>query len=328
MKRAESKSRNPHATLQSFLESSSAEVRNRFEIRSSIVENVLRLATAFVDSINKDSHHLEECCGRLSSVQIFEAIRTQVIRLIARNADNSVDFAEFVEAYEFLLEQRLSGSAGCFRLVSSQTEKRKRGVFYTPDDLARDLTLNAMRPLISTDNQSVVDKILSLKIVDPAMGAGSFLFMALEILTDCILEKLKDDRDASQWTALFNHIASSTDFPGEPAKLRTLDSDELKVLVLRTVASKCLYGLDVDDAAVELVRIGMLKRCGLPSSADGFPNLRRGNALVGLWQKPNETVLSNALKMVSERVRGASVIQNIDSRALSDKVCRDLVCSQ
>lgn len=327
MKSAKSKSQNPQSSLQSLLDDLSSRVWHQFKKRRSVVENVLRLSTAFVELLNQEQQQLK-CCGRYSSAQIFESIRTRVIRLIAQHADNSVDFTEFVKAYEYLLEQRLSGSVGHFELVSSQNEKRKGGVFYTPDNLARALTLQALRLLDLTGNDSSVEKLLSLKIVDPAMGAGSFLFVALDFLTDIILKKIQNNSNESEWRSLFDWISSSTDFSGDVAKLRMLENGELRILVLQAAASKCLYGLDVDDAAVELVRIGMAKRCKLSTDTAVFPNLRRGNALLGLWQNPDETILCNALKKVSTRFLDLKCFKHIETGSLSDKERRDLVCLQ
>lgn len=323
MKRANSRFQNPQKTLQEFLENFSAEVGLRFEVRCSIVENALRLSNAFVDSINVNYAQIEKCCGPHPAAQIFESIRKLAIRIIAEHAERSFDFGELVDAYEVLLDQRLSGSAGCFKLVSSQSEKRKRGVFYTPDSLARELTLLALRPFSGLP----VERILALKIVDPAMGAGSFLFVALEMLTACVLEKLTGGDD-SEWIALNRRIEASTDFRAGITKLKAMNSDELKRLILNTVASNCLYGLDVDGAAVELVKIGMAKLCRLPPSVVKFPNLRRGNSLVGLWQTPDHSMLSIAIEKISDRSPGLECFHNIEVERLSDKQRRDLVCMQ
>ncbi len=322
MRKVKSIAESPQKTLQEFLENFSAEVGLRFEIKSSIVENALRLCNAFVGLINESSSQLEKSCGRHSAAHIFESIRKLTIRIIAERAEQSFDFAELVDAYEFLLDQRLSGSAGCFNLVSSQSEKRKRGVFYTPDSLARELTALALRQFSSLP----VERILALKIVDPAMGAGSFLFVALEMLTACVLEKLNGNE--SSWIALNKRIEASTDFRGGITKLKAVNSDELKCLILNTVASNCLYGLDVDDAAVELVKIGMAKLCRISLSAGEFPNLRRGNSLVGLWQNPDDTVLSSAIEKISDRAPDSECFHKIEIERLSDKQRRDLVCMQ
>ncbi|MCC7530272.1 MAG: hypothetical protein IT342_17240 [Candidatus Melainabacteria bacterium] len=323
MKRASSKLQNPRKTLQSFLENFSAEVGQQFEIKGSFAANALRLCNTFVDFINENSSQFEKSCGHHSAAKIFESIRKLAIRIIAERAEQSFDFADLVDAYEFLLDQRLSGRAGCFKLVSSQSEKRKRGVFYTPDSLAGELTLLALRSF----SMLPVERLLTLKIVDPAMGAGSFLFVALEMLTACVQEKLNGGSE-NDWSALNESIEASTEFRGGTAKLKAMNSDELKCLILNTVASNCLYGLDVDDAAVELVKIGMAKRCRLSPAASAFPNLRRGNSLVGLWQNPDDTVLSRAIAKISERVPDFECFHNIEIERLSDKQRRDLVCMQ
>lgn len=236
---------------------------------------------------------------------VFETVRKLVVRLLAAKKGSELDFAELSNAYEELLEMRLTGKLGAFKLVESVNEKRKRGVFYTPNSLARDVTIRALLPLLtenpdlesseespaslpaSADSMVSVERILSLRIVDPSMGAGTFLRTTLDVLSECILKRLSICNRDADWNALIERVPASVDAFSVRECLNKSDPVQLKRLISIAVARNCLYGLDVDSAAVELARIGLAHRCGLPASeASLFENLRHGNALLGLWRNP------------------------------------------
>jgi len=307
----------------------------RFQLASvetidALVESAGQLANHLIQLINTNSQQFEIDCGHHYSTQVYEVVRKFVVRLLAEHCDRSLDFRAFVDAYEFLLDQRLAGSAGCFKLVTSKNEKRKRGVFYTPDALARELTIGALLPLVlsrkqgsdvqmrtaipSTPNALVsVEKLLGLKIVDPAMGAGTFLLSALEVVTECVLTKIQVDNHQEDWRALNGAIESFSELQGGAGQLKSLPTDKLNQLIMQAVSLQCLYGLDVDDAAVELCKIGIAKRCQLPvtDASQRFRNLRHGNALIGMWGTP---------KIESQ------IFSKVKSQSLSEKERRDLVC--
>lgn len=295
-----------------------------------LADLALCFATEFVDSLNSKSFKIEMAEGFRNASGIFEQIRRQVIRQIAVRVDIEFSFAELVDAYEFLLDQRLSIKSGKYEIVHSENEKRRHGVFYTPDALARELATLALRPLVLRDveisekdlslaskssNALVsVEELLSLRIVDPAMGAGTFLLTSLDVLTDCIFAKLTVDKLEADWEALHKRLLKDVGFCGEVERLKFLDDNELKKLIRQVVAHHCLYGLDVDNGAVELARIGLAMRCLLPVStaSENFPNLRSGNALLGLWQ-------SSDVRALGKNARDANTTHQ-------DRDLRDVAC--
>ncbi len=313
-------------------------------------ELALSLASSLVAIINANSSHFKPFFAKYSACEIFEIIRKLVIRLIAEQGHRyghpfeAIESADIVDAYERLLAQRLSKNERSCSIVACENEKRRRGVFYTPDALARELTTMALRPLVLNDSASnpdeceisvtagslvSVEKLLSLKIVDPAMGAGTFLLMALDVLTGCIEKKLKIDNRESDWLSLSNSANECTTFSGDVAELKSISERELHQIILHTIAHKCLYGIDLDDAAVRLARVSLAKKCKLAVSETDFPNLRSGNSLIGLWSNPDDAAVSTALKKLS--ACGAAFQSNSRRTAiqkLSDKERRDLVCLQ
>lgn len=265
-----------------------------------LVDLALRLAVQSVDALNNKTWHTGGVEELQTTSRVFEQVRKRVIREIVQSGDSSLSFSALTEAYVFLLDQRLSFESGRYELVFSENEKRRYGVFYTPDLLAKELVSLSLSPKVLSDfeDQPIalevylekpstlvsVEKMLALRIVDPAMGAGTILLATLEVLTDCILARLTVDSCAEDWNALAQNAELFNVLAFGAGKLKSISKDALRVLILQVVAKQCLYGLDLDPAAVDLAKIGLALRCEIPLSQfdESFPNLRCGNALLGL----------------------------------------------
>ncbi|MCB0191910.1 MAG: Eco57I restriction-modification methylase domain-containing protein [Anaerolineae bacterium] len=111
--------------------------------------------------------------------------------------------------------------------------------------------------------QFIYDQVLNLKILDPAMGSGHFLVNVTHIIANFIVELLND----TPWENL------------------EIDSDI--ATWKRYVAEHCIFGVDLNELAVELARLCLW----MTTAAKGRPltfldhHLRWGNSLVGTWLK-------------------------------------------
>lgn len=275
----------------------------------------------FVKAINDNPG----VCFEKTPGQIWETIRKIVIVQLACSKQE-LDFSILVKTYETLLNWRLSGSAGKFTLNHCVSDKKRRGIFYTPDALARQLTEQALSALRSkTSRKSNVSELLELKIVDPSMGAGGFLQNALSHLTELCIDGLAAGCD-EEWDFFHRQIKDFTEFRGCAADLRNLAPEDLQPLLQRVVARKCLYGLDVDSAAVELAKVGLAKVCGLDVSLakSVFVNIRHGNALLGSWEKHQDREIYDALRTIAkETMRWSSDVEFETLRNLSESSRRD-----
>ena len=110
--------------------------------------------------------------------------------------------------------------------------RKATGTFYTPQPIAEYLIRRTIGPLVQ---DAAPDRILDLRIVDPAMGSGAFLVAACRYLT------------AAYETALIKHGGyHGSDF-GEPER----------AAIRRTIAERCLYGVDLNPMAVQLARLSI-----------------------------------------------------------------------
>ena len=181
----------------------------------------------------------------------------------------NMDTEELGSVYESLLElvptldlpARRFGFVGLTDAGSTAGNARKTsGSYYTPDSLVQELIKSALDPVIAkkiADNPAnPIEALLSLTVCDPSSGSGHFLLAAARR----IAEKLAELR--------------AVDGAVTPADYRH---------ALREVASRCIYGVDINPMAVELCRVALWLETIDPGKPLGFLNhhIRTGNSLLG-----------------------------------------------
>ncbi len=145
-----------------------------------------------------------------------------------------------------------------FHLRATSTARKASGSFYTPRLVTDFLVRRTLAPL--TDGRSA-EEILSLRVLDPAMGSGAFLVAACRYLAARAEQAL---------------IASGEWVDGE---IDERDRADLG----RAVAERCLFGIDLNPTAVQLARLSLW----LTTLAADRPltfldhHLVTGNSLIG-----------------------------------------------
>ena len=162
--------------------------------------------------------------------------------------------------YERVLDYAPSRDDDRVTLTRTGTARKVSGSFYTPRSLTDFLVRRTLAPLV--EGRTSHD-ILALRILDPAMGSGAFLVAACRYLTDRLEQALTDE--------------------GQP--LGTNDGDIRRAALARTVAERCLFGVDLNPTAVQLARLSLW----MTTLAGDRPltfldhHLVTGNSLVGAW---------------------------------------------
>jgi hypothetical protein len=144
--------------------------------------------------------------------------------------------------------------------------RKETGTFYTPQPLAEFVVRRTLTPLV---RGATADAILDLRVIDPAMGSGAFLVAACRFLARAYETALVDEGRCAE-----------TD----------LDETE-RANIRRTIAGRCLAGVDSNPVAVQLARLSLW----LATLARDKPltfldhRLRTGNSLLGtspddLWR--------------------------------------------
>ncbi len=152
-------------------------------------------------------------------------------------------------------------------LVLQPTDERRRsGSHYTPRSFTEPIVRKTLEPILKRfGEQPTSAQILELKICDIAVGSAAFLVETSRQLADVLVRA---------WRV----------HGGRPV----LPQDETEeLLAMRTIAQRCLYGVDRNPMAVDLAKLSLW----LATLAKDHPftfldhSIRNGDSLVGLTQK-------------------------------------------
>ncbi|WP_199728741.1 type IIL restriction-modification enzyme MmeI [Corallococcus sp. CA053C] len=142
-------------------------------------------------------------------------------------------------------------------------ERRRTSSHYTPRSLSAPIVRRALEPLLKTMGpHPSSERLLNLKICDPAMGSGAFLVESCRFLADQVV---------AAWTR-------------EGVLKGALKDDDVVMRARRLVAQRCLYGVDKNPWAVNLAKLSLW----LVTLAKAEPftfldhSLKCGDSLVGL----------------------------------------------
>jgi hypothetical protein len=150
--------------------------------------------------------------------------------------------------------------AGSVYLETDKGERKATGSYYTPDYIVKYIVSNTVGPLIEeakASSENLIGAILSLKVLDPAMGSGHFLVEAIDFLARALVEALGED-------------------PGE------MEEDEIR-WARREVVERCIYGVDLNPLAVDLAKLSLwLSTVSVDKPLNFLDHhLRCGNSLIG-----------------------------------------------
>ena len=135
--------------------------------------------------------------------------------------------------------------------------RRRAGSHYTSRAVAAHTVERTLAPLLKEG--ATPERILALRVCDPAMGSGAMLLAACRYLA----ERLVDAWRANGWPA-------------------GVSEHDAAFVARRLVARHCLYGLDKDPFAVDLARLSLWLVARPASEPMSFVDarLRLGDALI------------------------------------------------
>jgi hypothetical protein len=142
--------------------------------------------------------------------------------------------------------------------------RRSTGSYYTPRSLSARVVRRTLEPILACLGEApTAERILELKVCDPAMGSGAFLVEACRFLAEQV-------RTAWERSGELPGLIEKHGEPLQHAK--------------RLVAERCLYGVDKNPAAVELAKLSLwLETMSADRSFTFLDHVfRHGDSLVGL----------------------------------------------
>ena len=204
---------------------------------------------------------------------------------------------------------------GAFVVVLG-ADRRETGTHYTPKSLTERIVEETLTPLVYDGPAKgapreewrlrTPEKLLDLKVCDPAMGSGAFLVQACRFLSARLVEAWSVEELAGRvvdQTGQVHEAGTRVESlsPGVEARAES---------ARRIVAERCLYGVDLNPLAVELAKLSLW----LVTLSKGRPfgfldhNLRSGDSLFGISRLSQISALTPDLSPAQQgRLFGKSV---------------------
>lgn len=185
--------------------------------------------------------------------------------------------------------------SGSVYLQTDKGERRATGSYYTPDHIVDHIVLQTLGPICATiseqlqteisqaeklqakaggeDRQRLTiqleqlrrafdDRVLRLRVLDPAIGSGHFLLSACQYLAEEI---------------------ATHPYSGDESLEQGAAGQSALTFWKRRVVENCLYGVDLNELAVELAKLALWLETVSADRPLSFldHHLRHGNSLVG-----------------------------------------------
>jgi hypothetical protein len=240
--------------------------------------------------------------------------------------------------------------------------RKGSGSYYTADELVSLIVASTIGPLVderlskfkelaaklASDRRSKdarleelrqidpAERILDLKIVDPAMGSGHFLVALVDYLADKVTAAIGEAREAVPWadyvSPLIGRLADVW------AKIRaeadahnwTVRDDQLadKNLVKRFILKRCIHGVDKNPKAVELAKVALWLHTFTAGAPLSFldHHLRCGDSLYGEWVRKaldelaarGTLMVSDAVKSAEESIAAMAFVENLSDADIAE----------
>ena len=270
-----------------------------------------------------------ECTPLLSRIRLGDAAMADLIEALSfeRTPDGrryinyrDLGVQQLGSIYERLLEQQIVREGDECVVRPNVFARKDSGSYYTPDDLVCLIIEETLEPLVQSrmdafnaeaarlstgahpedcrlSRLAILDpaeKLLELKVCDPAMGSGHFLVNLVDYMADRISAAMaeaeaKIDGYVSPLSERIDEIRAKI---SENAKSRgwTFDAAQLddRHLLRRMILKRCVYGVDKNPMAVELAKVSLWLHTFTVGAPLSFldHHLRCGDSLFGSWVRP------------------------------------------
>ncbi len=264
----------------------------------------------------------------LTKIRLGDAVMANVIDALSfeRTSDGrkyinyrDLSVQQLGSIYERLLEHEVIREQGEILIRPNVFARKGSGSYYTPDDLVRLIIRETIAPLVAQRIERFrtraeelargkqpedyrlgalkrldpAEKLLELKICDPAMGSGHFLVSLVDYLADQVITAMAEAEAIVSWgdyssplgdriEAIRNTILGNAEERGWTVDPAQLDD---RHIIRRMVLKRCVYGVDKNLMAVELAKVSLWLHTFTVGAPLSFldHHLRHGDSLFGSW---------------------------------------------
>ena len=262
----------------------------------------------------------------LRQVRLSDSVMAEVIdKLSFERTDDARKYINYRDLsvqqlgsiYERLLEHEVVREGAVVGIRPNIFARKGSGSYYTPDDLVNLIIRETLEPLIearlaafrskaeelaASDQDEgrklgilrrldPAERLLDLKICDPAMGSGHFLVSLVDYMADQVITAMAETETMVEWADYISPLADriegirNTILGNAEERSWTVDPEQLddRHIIRRMVLKRCVYGVDKNEMAVELAKVALW----LHSFTVGAPlsfldhHLRCGDSLFG-----------------------------------------------
>lgn len=266
----------------------------------------------------------------LKAVRIPDAVMARVIDALSfeRTDDGrkyinyrSLSVQQLGSIYERLLEYEVARADDEIIIRPNIFARKGSGSYYTPDDLVRLIIGESLDPLVEAPTRAFqgriddlaesnlpadrklgalkrldpAERLLDLKVCDPAMGSGHFLVSLVDYLADQVITAMAEAETLvpEEWGDYISPLAERIDairntiLANAEERGWTIDGDQLddRHIIRRMVLKRCIYGVDKNAMAVELAKVSLWLHTFTVGAPLSFldHHLRCGDSLFGSW---------------------------------------------
>jgi type I restriction-modification system DNA methylase subunit len=220
------------------------------------------------------------------------AIKGEDSEIWRPEADTDVDSDEVVDKV----------AEGNLYVASDDGERKVTGTYYTPEYVVVYLVEQTLDPQINEIRDDLAkqglelgtpeyarefrERILDLRVLDPAMGSGHFLTEATAYLAKRVMDVVEraDElvAESGDRSDAGSEASAATD-GGNPAPRANGMSKFEEQQIRRDIAKECIYGVDKNEMAVELAKLSMWLETIATDQPLAFldHHLKQGNSLIG-----------------------------------------------
>ena len=263
--------------------------------------------------------------------------------------------------YERLLEHEIVREDGEIAIRPNVFARKGSGSYYTPDDLVGLIIKETIEPLVRSRMDDFIaktsglaashlpedrrigqlkradpaEKLLELKVCDPAMGSGHFLVNLVDYLADRVITAMAEaeasvDDYISPLTERID-VIRNTIIDNAEKRGWTIDTEQLddRHIVRRMVLKRCVYGVDKNPMAVELAKVSLWLHTFTVGAPLSFldHHLRCGDSLFGSWvrngidratQQGGPLFLQGPLKRATRAAAPMQIIEGLTDAEIAE----------
>jgi type I restriction-modification system DNA methylase subunit len=230
-----------------FCEDRSIEIFGNLKIavsKGNLYENLLSVFKLADDKYNSGLFDFKKDNITRDLIITNKVIKQIVLDLYPPNSEydfKAMPVEVLGNAYEQFLGKVIRITKSGYAVIEEKPEVRHAGgVYYTPQYIVDYIVENTVGKLIANKTPKEIE---SIKIVDPACGSGSFLLGAFQYLLNYHIH-------------YYHTNSSSKENKAKLTPSGTLSTAEKKKILINNI-----YGVDIDDNAVEVSKLSLLLKC-------------------------------------------------------------------